>query len=211
MCLLCILLPVLVGLICAVLGYLLGRLSSRNTEELIRLREDLEACSKEKESLQLLGVTMKSDLDDWKLKFNMLQTDFDEIKGEADDWMNKYGNLKTEFDDFRLNLASAPAASAFDPALAAKAFGKKIRPDDLKIVEGIGPKIEKLFHKAGITTWKALSETAVETCQKILDEAGPNYRVHKPETWPEQCRLAFLNQWEELKEWQGTLRGGRQE
>ena len=48
-------------------------------------------------------------------------------------------------------------------------------------------------------------------CQRILDEAGPNYRVHKPETWPEQCRLAFLNQWSELKEWQGTLRGGRKE
>ncbi len=190
MCLLCILLPVLVGLICAILGYLLGRLSSKNTDELIRLRDDLEACGKERERLLSLNATFKNDIDDWR---------------------SKYGSLKTEFDDFRLNFAAAPAASTFDAALAAMAFGKKIRQDDLKIVEGIGPKIEKLFHKAGITTWKALSESAVETCQKILDEAGPNYRVHKPETWPEQCRLAFLNQWNELKEWQRTLRGGRKE
>lgn len=211
MCLLCILLPVLVGLICAILGYLLGRLASKNNDELIRLREDLEACSKEKERLLSLNSNLKSDLDEWKLKFNMMETDFNGIKAETDDWKNKYGSLKSEFDDFRLNLAAVPAASTFDSSLAAAAFGKRIRPDDLKIVEGIGPKIEKLFHKAGITTWKALSETSVETCQKILDEAGPNYRVHKPDTWPEQCRLAFLNQWKELKEWQGTLRGGRQE
>jgi predicted flap endonuclease-1-like 5' DNA nuclease len=211
MCLLCILLPVLVGLICAILGYLLGRLSSKNTEELIRLRTDLEACGKEKERLLSLNTTFRNDIDDWKLKFNSLQSDFNGIKTENDDWRSKYGSLKTEFDDFRLNFSAAPAASTFDAALAAMAFGKKIRQDDLKIVEGIGPKIEKLFHKEGITTWKALSETPVETCQRILDEAGPNYRVHKPETWPEQCRLAFLNQWSELKEWQGTLRGGRKE
>jgi predicted flap endonuclease-1-like 5' DNA nuclease len=190
---------------------LLGRLSSKNTEELVRLRSDLEACGKEKERLLSLNTTFRNDIDDWKLKFNSLQSDFNGIKTENDDWKSKYGSLKTEFDDFRLNLAATPATSTFDAALAAMAFGKRIRPDDLKIVEGIGPKIEKLFHKAGITTWKALSETPVESCQRILDEAGPNYRVHKPETWPEQCRLAFLNQWSELKEWQSTLRGGRKE
>jgi len=211
MCLLCILLPVLVGLICAILGYLLGRLSSKNNEEILRLREDLEVCSKEKERLLSLNSALKSDLDERILKFNILETDYNGIKAETEGWKNKYGSLKSEFDYFRLNMAAVPAASTFDSALAAKAFGKRISPDDLKIVEGIGPKIEKLFHKAGITTWKALSETAVEACQKILDEAGPNYRVHKPDTWPEQCRLAFLNQWKELKEWQGTLRGGRKE
>lgn len=211
MCLLCILLPVLVGLICAILGYLLGRLSTKHNEELIRLSEDLEACSKEKETLLSHNAALKSDLEEWRLKFDMMETDFNGRKAEADDWRNKYVSLKSEYDDFRLDLASVPKASTFDTALAAAEFGKRIRPDDLKIVEGIGPKIEKLFHKAGITTWKALSETAVETCQKILDEAGPNYRIHKPDTWPEQCRLAFLNQWKELKEWQGTLRGGRKE
>jgi len=209
MCLLCTLLPVLVGLICAILGYLLGRLASKNNEELIRLSEDLKSCSNEKERLLSLNAGLKSDLDECSRKFNKLETDFNGMKIEIDDWKNKYDNLKKEFDDFRLNPAAALVASDFDAAMAASAFGKRIRRDDLKIVEGIGPKIEKLFHNAGITTWKALSETSVETCRKILDEAGPNYRMHKPETWPEQCRLAFLNQWNELKEWQGTLKGGR--
>jgi predicted flap endonuclease-1-like 5' DNA nuclease len=95
--------------------------------------------------------------------------------------------------------------------LASSVFKRKIVEDDLKIVEGIGPKIEELFHAAGIRTWRALAATSVERCRQILDEAGERYRIHKPDTWPKQCELAALGKWNELKEWQETLTGGREE
>lgn len=81
-------------------------------------------------------------------------------------------------------------------------------PDDLKIVEGIGPKIEKLLNAAGIYTFGQLSATSVDTIQQILDNAGPRFQVHNPGTWPRQAELANQGKWEELEQWQQDLDGG---
>ncbi len=88
--------------------------------------------------------------------------------------------------------------------------GKKIKVDDLKMVEGIGPKIEGLLHAAGIKTWKDLAEAKLEDVQKILDEAGPRYRMHDPATWSKQAALAAEGKWEELEAYQDHLKGGRE-
>ena len=57
----------------------------------------------------------------------------------------------------RVSMSSAAmAAIPFDANAAKAAFGKRIKQDDLKVVEGIGPKIESLFHNFDIKTWKAL-------------------------------------------------------
>jgi len=190
MCILCILLPVLVGLICAILGFLLGRLSLKSTDELDKLRDDLEACRKEREKQLSLNSSFKSDIDGWR---------------------NKYNSLQSDFDAYKLKFTSAVSLSIpFDAELASSVFLKKITEDDLKIVEGIGPKIEELFHNAGIRTWKALSETSVEKCQQILDNAGEKYRIHKSATWPKQCELAYLGKWNELKQWQEKMTGGKE-
>lgn len=96
---------------------------------------------------------------------------------------------------------------------AAKAAGFKLKQknghDDFTLIEGIGPKINELIHAAGIHTFTELSETLVETIQKILDDAGPNYRLAKPGTWPAQSEMAATNRWEALKAWQDELDGGK--
>ena len=111
-------------------------------------------------------------------------------------------------------IEDAPEAKA-KPAPKAKAAaitlpsGKKIKQDDLKVVEGIGPKIEELLHNAGIKTWADLAAAATETVQAVLDEAGPRYRMHDPATWAKQAALAAAAQWEELETYQGQLQGGK--
>ena len=79
----------------------------------------------------------------------------------------------------------------------------------MKIVEGIGPKIEELYHNAGIKTWKALSETSTEKSQSILIAAGERYSVHNPSTWARQAELAYHGKWQELKagKWQEFTAG----
>lgn len=81
--------------------------------------------------------------------------------------------------------------------------------DDLKIVEGIGPKIELLLNEAGINTWQGLAEASVDHLKEILRQAGDRYRMHDPYTWPEQAKLAARGEWEKLKEYQEFLSGGR--
>ena len=82
-------------------------------------------------------------------------------------------------------------------------------PEDLKIVEGIGPKIEQILKAAGINTWKDLAETEPDKLRTLLDQAGDRFRMHDPSTWPQQAQLAANSQWEMLKEYQDFLVGGR--
>jgi predicted flap endonuclease-1-like 5' DNA nuclease len=81
--------------------------------------------------------------------------------------------------------------------------------DDLKAVEGIGPKIEQLLHNAGIHTWQQLSETSVAAIQDILAAAGPRFALAEPSTWPEQARLAALGLWDDLQQYQDFLIAGK--
>lgn len=110
--------------------------------------------------------------------------------------------------------AEAPAAEEKPKAKASDKItlpsGKKIKQDDLKIVEGIGPKIEGLLNDAGIVTWADLAAAPEEKVQAILDEAGPRYRMHDPATWAKQAKMAAEGQWEELEAYQDRLDGGRE-
>jgi predicted flap endonuclease-1-like 5' DNA nuclease/uncharacterized membrane-anchored protein YhcB (DUF1043 family) len=81
--------------------------------------------------------------------------------------------------------------------------------DNLKVVEGIGPKIEQLLKDAGINTWNDLADTDLERLQAILNDAGERYRIHDPGTWAEQARLAAAGKWETLQTLQEELKGGR--
>jgi predicted flap endonuclease-1-like 5' DNA nuclease len=97
---------------------------------------------------------------------------------------------------------SAPAPSEFKPP-------PHVVPDDLKLIEGIGPKIASLLHAVGIVTFAQLAETPVSALEEMLDKA--NLRLGDPTTWPEQARLAAKGDFEGLKALQDSLRGGRRE
>jgi large subunit ribosomal protein L27 len=99
------------------------------------------------------------------------------------------------------------AADTTDTAPKASKKGPKL--DDLKIIEGVGPKIETLLKEGGINTWAELAEAPVDRLKEILDAAGPRYQIHNPSTWPAQSKFAVEGRFEELKEYQEMLIGGR--
>lgn len=82
--------------------------------------------------------------------------------------------------------------------------------DDLKIVEGVGPKIEEVLKESGITTWKSLANTEVDQLRDILKNAGERFLIHDPSTWSRQAQLAYDGEWDELEEFQDKLVGGRE-
>lgn len=86
--------------------------------------------------------------------------------------------------------------------------GKKVKPNDLKIVEGIGPKIEDLLKKAGVTTWVKLAETSGVRLKEILVGGGSRFQLHNPTSWPSQSALAATGKWKELEKFQDELDGG---
>ncbi len=136
----CWILPLIAGVLCAILGYFLGR-----------------ACKKCKKCNE-----------------------------------EKVEHKETQGDYFNAQLAKA-------------VFGKSIKKDDLKIVKGIGPEIAEQLNQNGIKTWKELSETSIKRCQEILNMDDERFRMHNPETWPQQAKMAYEGKWKELLKLQEEL------
>ena len=72
-------------------------------------------------------------------------------------------------------------------------FSKNLQ-DDLTIIKGIGPNIQRLFYHNNKKSWKSLSGCSVQNCQSILDTAGETYKMHDPKYWPNQARMAYKGQ-----------------
>jgi predicted flap endonuclease-1-like 5' DNA nuclease len=81
--------------------------------------------------------------------------------------------------------------------------------DDLEKIEGIGPKIEELYFNNGIYSFRDLSKMDNSALKHILSEGGKRFNRHNPETWAKQAELAAEGKWEELKNWQDELDGGK--
>ena len=111
-------------------------------------------------------------------------------------------------------LAAKKAAAK--PA-AKKVAAKKTAPakkpvvakaDDLKRIEGIGPKIAGLLNDAGISTFTQLSKASPKKLADVLTAAGARFRLAKPATWQQQAKLAAAGKVDALKKLQGELKGG---
>ncbi|SMC43533.1 50S ribosomal protein L21 [Cellulophaga tyrosinoxydans] len=98
----------------------------------------------------------------------------------------------------------AEAVKAEAPKKAAPKKAEKA--DDLKKVEGIGPKIAETLIAAGISTFAELAKTDAAKIADIISDVRGN---HVTDTWPAQAKLAAEGKWDELKKWQDELDGGK--
>ncbi len=156
--------------------------------------------------------TLTEELTAARVKMTQMEADI-EAKGEQVK-KAKSDLMMCEGERNALREQAANASNTVAPvkkaAAAAIMFaGKKWKSDDLKIVEGIGPKIEELLHNAGIKTWNELAGTSTDRLKEILDAAGPSYQIHDPGTWAQQAGLADQGKWDELKKWQDELDAGK--
>ncbi len=110
--------------------------------------------------------------------------------------------------DAKAAAASAAAAAAAVSADAA-ALPKGVKQDDLKLIEGVGPKIAGLLAEGGFDTWAKVAAASPEALKEILVAAGPRYQMHNPGSWPKQAGLAAAGKWDELKALQDELDGGK--
>lgn len=178
----CILIPLLVGGISAIFGYLLGKATAGGGKK-----------------------DNSSDIDFWRTKNVQLESDLAACRSKLSTGAANVGSSFTES-----GASTAVAAVAFNPESAKGVFSKSIKQDDLTIVEGIGPKIQELFHNHGVNSWKEMGETSVSRCQDILNTGGERYSVHNPGTWPRQAAMAASGEWQKLKDWQDVLDHGKE-
>ena len=96
-------------------------------------------------------------------------------------------------------VEKAPAKKA-----APKTAGKK---DDLKKIEGIGPKIASVLAENGIDTFAALAAADPAAISEMIKDVRGN---HVTATWPAQAQLAADGHWDQLKDLQDRLDGGKE-
>lgn len=155
----------------------------------------------------LLGRTNKSPKADTTSLIKKLEIENAKLRADLEVCQKRVTSV--EMPKPKSVSATPTSVSSFDPKAAKAALGKKVNKDDLKIVEGIGPKIQELFHNFDIKTWKALSETSANKCQEVLNSGGKRYRIHDPASWPMQAKMAHEGHWEQLAEWQEKHRAGK--
>jgi predicted flap endonuclease-1-like 5' DNA nuclease len=122
------------------------------------------------------------------------------IKRRMHNLRNQIEEKKFELDQFRM-LTKSPIDQPVATNASKTVYPETSpdhAPDDLKIIEGIGPKIEELLNKEGIHTFEQLSETSIIRIVGILKKAGPRYQIHDPSSWPKQAGFAKDQEWEEL-------------
>lgn len=228
----CWIIPLIVGLISALLGYLLGKrcieksplfIDLRNENE--NLKRKLKLCEEQKVAGSATAVGFSSNQG---AKIETISNSEIESHKHYQDLMSKYQQVQKELAQQTVKENPAPLADKannntvafssnkedykdnFDAALAKSILGKRVKQDDLTLIEGIGPKISQLFHDANIKTWYDLANTSTEHCREILDNGGRRFAIHNPKTWSKQARLAAEGKWQELSDWQDELKGGRE-
>jgi|GEM_PF-4973198 len=90
-------------------------------------------------------------------------------------------------------------------AVAAKPKASK-KPDDLKKVSGVGPKIAGLLKDDGIDTFAKLGKTDSAKIQAILKKAGPRYALADVSSWSEQAQLLDEGKLDALELLQASLK-----
>ncbi|MCW8981805.1 MULTISPECIES: 50S ribosomal protein L21 [Altibacter] len=109
---------------------------------------------------------------------------------------------------------AAPAKAKAEPkketkTAAPKAAAKKAdKADDLKKIEGVGPKAAEAMVNAGLDTFAKVAKAKPEAIAEILTEASSRLSHLVTDTWPKQAKLAAEGKWDELTALQEKLDGG---
>ena len=106
-------------------------------------------------------------------------------------------------------LNTAGVTGSDMPEAVVMPSGRKVTLNDLTVIEGIGPAIAGLLSASGINSWRALADADQDFVQNVLNEAGPQYKVHNPSTWAKQASLAADGNWADLESLQDELQGGK--
>ncbi|MHB1119541.1 MAG: hypothetical protein ACYC11_05705 [Bellilinea sp.] len=111
-----------------------------------------------------------------------------------------------------LTMSATPSVAQDAPSRAiilpeSMPTGTLPSPEDLTIIEGIGPKVQAVLRAGGIHSLKQLSRTQPAKLKALLVAAGN--RISNPDTWPVQAALAAAGKMNELKTMHAGLKAGR--
>jgi len=122
-------------------------------------------------------------------------------KGEGSSESKKEKASKSKDSEKQAEKNEAPKEEAKVPA----ATSEKV---DLTKIEGVGPKAAEALNNAGIATFEDLANEDAVKVKEILTTASAKLSHIDTNSWSKQAKLAAEGKWDELKEWQDSVKGG---
>lgn len=155
-------------------------------------RADFLALSRDNERLKTELEDSQKELDEKR----RLLSEQDEEKSVMEDHLKQVELSKGKL-EFELNAAKKQLTEATHAAnpLAQKPSSRKTadEKDDLKLIRGIGPAIEKRLNAAGIFNYRQISEFTEGTIQKITDTIKFFPGRIERDRWVEQASKLYLD------------------
>ena len=186
------------------------RISKANQDqesEISRLRSKTEQLEQERTNLELKASRAMKKAKAAREELSSAQTEF--AFHDKRSLVNKKKSNSASTKKVAKKTVAKPktarttkTSSGSTKSVQAKKGSSKSKPDSLKKIEGIGPKIEQLLHAAGIKTFRKLANSSQKKLATILKDAGPRFASKSPETWPEQAKLAADGEWDKLQKLQ---------
>ena len=99
---------------------------------------------------------------------------------------------------------SGPTGAPPAAAQAAPVTG----PNDLTVIEGIGPKMQQALYASGIDTYAKLAACSEDDLRDAIKSQGMRFAPSIP-TWAAQASYAASGDFDGLSTFQGTLTAGR--
>ena len=105
----------------------------------------------------------------------------------------------------KAKVTRAKTTKKVTKAASKKTVTKKVTKttvaDDLKLINGIGPKTETIFKNNGIKTFAALAKMKQPAIAKILEKEGAIFSTIQVEIWQKQAEVAVKEGLEGLAKW----------
>lgn len=160
------------------------------------LQARLDAARAEQAALEAQLASCREGTEARDVELAALRVRLGEAEAALEAARAEQADVATRAQDLALKLAAAEAAMPPEP-------------QDLTLIEGIGPAVSRVLNEAGIFNFAQLAGTAADRLREILDAAGPRFRIAQPASWPQQARLAAEERWDALQELQDSLIAGR--
>ena len=157
----------------------------------------------------LTSLELNMRRDERLLRFLNIALDKYAVKYNSDKRAGLIGKTKKKSKG-TTELGTAGTAAPVSVAPKAKiAKAQPPQPDNLKRIEGIGPKIAEVLKAANVDSFVKLAAMTPDQIKDLLNAAGDRFSFQDPATWPAQADLAAQGEWDKLKKWQDELKGGK--
>jgi len=140
------------------------------------------------------------------LKKNLSET-IEDVKGKIETYTEEALNTVNEkLDDIKPATTKKTTKKKVvkkEVAVEEKIVVEKVdQKDDLKVIKGIGPVLEKSLNELNVTAYSQIAKMTIKNMTKLLNDAGINAKIYDLSGWKAQAKLALKGDMEAVKNWE---------